>query len=551
MTNYIEKLNEVSLSIYEDSNMSPYISNRTFDLTYEKQQSIKESMLSIFQKDAHIHQVYFSSKLQNRAFLLTNNLGFNTSSIMYDYPKPSIESDYTPFLELPHGNHAYSTNAYIQHGNTVMTLHRPLYRVPSSELIGWLAIDFELDNFLDILQNLYFQGEEEIFIYDLHANQLVYPIQPNNTKLNVLRSDWVDAINQSENDTWAISIDEDLFSGVMIFSKVQTQLQNWVLIKRIPKETLYQNLNNIAQINRLIMFASLVIAIILVLYVSISITTPLKKLTNHIEKVEKGQMYEYVNMNIDSKDEVGILTKKFQEMMDTINDLIINKYKQELINTRTKLKMLQAQINPHFLNNSLQSIGAAALEKGDYKVYSLISSLGQLMHYSMETENMYVTLKEEFNYITYYINLQKQRFGSLDVDMKIEDSIKDIKVPKMLLQPIVENYFKYGYEPSQTNNMLKVSAITSDGKLIIKVLDNGKGLNEADLLSLKTSINKSLSSSEEELQNKIGLLNVIKRAVLFWGKGAKIQIDSNEFGGLNVELHIPLGSDVSESYYRR
>ncbi|MCP3776036.1 histidine kinase [Paenibacillus sp. MZ04-78.2] len=168
-------------------------------------------------------------------------------------------------------------------------------------------------------------------------------------------------------------------------------------VKRIPGDYLYGHARTLTMINTVIAVLSLSVATAAVLYVSIRFTHPIKQLIRSMSKIQSGQLEERIE--IVRNDEFGILAKKFRTMMETINDLIFREYKLKLANKTTQLKMLQAQVNPHFINNALQSIGASALDNDAPEVYELVSSLGRMMHYSMNTKDTIVPLSQELAYV--------------------------------------------------------------------------------------------------------------------------------------------------------
>ena len=160
---------------------------------------------------------------------------------------------------------------------------------------------------------------------------------------------------------------------------------DWILVKRIPYETLYKDARQLTLINSLVVSLFLIIAVIAALYISFRFTNPIKQLIRYINKIESGNLD--AEIDIDRTDEIGILAKRFHQLMQRINQLIMREYRLELASKTNQLKALQAQVNPHFMNNALQSIGTLALQHGDRKMYALISSLGKMMRYHMRADN--------------------------------------------------------------------------------------------------------------------------------------------------------------------
>lgn len=283
-------------------------------------------------------------------------------------------------------------------------------------------------------------------------------------------------------------------------------------------------------------------------------------------------MSEYVTYR--SEDEIGILFRSLEEMMDTINNFVIRQYELEIINRTTELKMLEAQVNPHFIYNTLQCLATKSLEHNDQEQYDYISSFGQLMQYSMDTKHTLVTINEELSHIDRYIKLQKMRFTNhLSVFFEVEETVRKIIVPKMILQPLIENSFKHGNLLKREKGTILVQAHLKEDRLLhVYIVDNGctpppeklakinkllmklrqeythKLLTPNRLSSIDGSSEKptrqdadlSIKNAAENLYatNNIGLTNVLLRLLLNFGQECSMELYANELGGTTVHLII-------------
>ncbi|PTX47116.1 HAMP domain-containing protein [Melghirimyces profundicolus] len=327
-------------------------------------------------------------------------------------------------------------------------------------------------------------------------------------------------------------------------NKLSTKYMDWIIVKGIPYHILYKDARSVALTNSLVYVALLAFLVISTIWISIHFTKPIKQLTRTITKIEQGNVH--AELTTTRTDEVGVLIRRFQQMMSTINNLILREFRLELANKTNQLKALQAQINPHFLNNALQSIGTLALQRKERKIYSLISSLGQMMNYQMLSSEIIVPFSDEVRYVQSYIELQKQRFE--DELIVLQDYDKEalaVPIPKMILQPLVENYFKHGFLSNNVPGQLCISAvITEKNRLKVVVEDNGPGIEESERLMLQTRLDTLENHWIHEVSDKrIGLTNVLSRLRLYCGPDASMEIVPRSTGGLCVTLIIPVIGD--------
>jgi two-component system sensor histidine kinase YesM len=237
--------------------------------------------------------------------------------------------------------------------------------------------------------------------------------------------------------------------------------------------------------------------------------------------------------------------------MEKINHLINREYKLELENKTNQLKVLHSQINPHFLYNTLQSIGTMALKSRVPEIYSSLTDLSQIMRYSMNMDEDVVPLAKEINYIKSYLLLQKQRFGDdLNYILDIEKGALDVKVPKMILQPIIENYFKHGFDIREGVGEIKITCKEEESYLFIAIGDNGMGVTEQRLKEIHDHLLAEQSNGKG--YSNIGLKNVYARLQLYYTDEALMKLQNRNSGGFLVTLRLPLEMEggIHESDYR-
>lgn len=279
------------------------------------------------------------------------------------------------------------------------------------------------------------------------------------------------------------------------------------------------------------------------LYISLKLTSPIKELIRSIKKIKLKNMK--LDINTKSTDEIGILAQTIKNMVGTIDSLIMKEYRLEIANKDNQLKALQAQINPHFIYNILQSIGALALQNNVPKIYDLTTSLGKMMRYTMNTSEPIVELSKEVDEVKTYLELQKQRFKQkLIYNISIADDIKNLSIPKMILQPLVENYFKHGFEHIEKPGEIWIDINKIHPKLLmITVEDNGKGIAPDRLLFVQQKLNEEKTNAIS-IDQSIGLSNVLSRIQLYFNEHAKMEIANREPNGVKITLQIPLRKEM-------
>ncbi len=310
---------------------------------------------------------------------------------------------------------------------------------------------------------------------------------------------------------------------------------SWKLICIIPAVEYEKDIIWMRSWTLLICISSCFFAMMLALYLSDSISKPIRKLKEKMKKVGKGDFT--VTNSYESKNELGVLDNNFNNMVIQVQQLIQKVYEEQLLLQKAELKSLRMQINPHFLYNTLESINWMSRAKGVPEIGKMVKALGDLMRTSISGDD-FVEVEEEINNISNYLTIQKFRYGDkFDVVISIEPEILKVKVPKLIIQPIVENSIVHGIEDKDGNGRIEITGINDDGKAVIQVRDNGVGITESLVASLLSE--KKLTDHEED-HVKIGLRNVDRRIKLYYGDGYGLHIESSPEWGTNVKIILPL-----------
>jgi len=281
-----------------------------------------------------------------------------------------------------------------------------------------------------------------------------------------------------------------------------------------------------------VVFCTICVSVI-IMAISYTMTQPVKKLSAAMERVQEGDFS--IQLNTGRKDEMGMLMGSFDFMINKINTLIREVYEEKIAQKNAELEALEARINPHFLYNTLDSINWMLIEKDEYEISEVIVSLGDLLKYCVDKNNSVVQLEQEIDYIISYLLIQKTRLEErLSCRITIPEHLRTFSVPKLILQPLVENAIIHGIEPVKKGGTLTITAYESESLLHIEVEDDGSGMEEKFLEEL--TINLSHEGSDF---NSIGVYNVDKRLRLHYGEVYGLKIFSSPGHGTKIMLNIP------------
>lgn len=288
-----------------------------------------------------------------------------------------------------------------------------------------------------------------------------------------------------------------------------------------------------------IILAACLLSVAFSFAISNGISKPVRDLSKMMIKIGDGDFNVY--SAYESKDEIGVLSLHFNEMVDQVKHLIRKAYQEELLKQKAELKSLRMQINPHFLYNTLESINWMARIHGIPEVGKMVKALGDLMRASIGGDD-FITVEEELKNINNYLTIQKFRYGDkVKTEMQIEPTIMMLKVPKLILQPIVENAIVHGIENKVGDGKIEITGKNLNDRILLQVRDDGLGMEENMIEAVLSD--KGLHSSEKHTH--IGLKNVDRRIRMYYGEENRIQVASRSGEGTVVSISIPIGAAVS------
>lgn len=240
-------------------------------------------------------------------------------------------------------------------------------------------------------------------------------------------------------------------------------------------------------------------------------------------------------------DEIGVLLKEFNEMSISLESLIEKNKAIVELQKESEIKLLENQINPHFLFNTLEIINSLILNRKEDEAVKVCEILGQLYRYNLRQEK-WITLREELNYTRQYLYIAKYKINDLEFFLDVDENLMEMSFLKMVLQPLVENAIRHGFLYKTKDCCISIRIWMKSEKICIEVMDNGFGIEFTQLVILMKELKKIQQDPMQKLSKSthIGLRNVVQRLYLEYGNDFEVNIITNPGDGLKVEMRIPI-----------
>lgn len=394
--------------------------------------------------------------------------------------------------------------------------------------IGCVVCDVDSDVFREILSK-YIYGENNILwiqpigdrsIIKTGGKQQKYEEEYESLSADIKKGKGDKELNLKTNG-------EVLFN----FSSARYNLEIFSLM---PPSLLVKNQQILTRNLILIAVLLLIVFGILSIVMAKGITGPLEYLTDTMRKIRKGDM----NLRVSGlgNDEIGELGENFNKMLDEMQQLIAKEYKNQLMLQEAEYKALQAQINPHFLYNTLDTMSSIAQIQDCTLVSNLSESLSAIFRYSLDMKNQMSTVEREMLHLKNYIYVMDVRMNNdIQYIFEVEEQVLPLEIPRLTLQPIVENALKYGVRDIKREKIIRMGGKKIDELLILTVEDNGVGMKAE-------SLNQQFEENNLEYVEKgdsIGLHNINARIKLLFGPAYGVSIESELGKGTKVTVTIP------------
>ena len=348
------------------------------------------------------------------------------------------------------------------------------------------------------------------------------------------------AINPQLNIKEFVNVSGYLRNKNVALNQYEDADTGWIFYNAYDRDYMLKDLTKTQGTQLGITVLLLVFALVLIFYTVRNMDASVKSVVSGMQEVKNGNLD--VVVPVQSFDEIGTIADNFNEMTVKVRELIREVTEAEENRKNAEIRALEAQINPHFLYNTLDSINWMAIEKEEYEISKMIRNLGVILRYSVNKSNQIVTIRELADWLEKYISLQQMRFNdAFSYRLNIEEETYTEKVYKLLLQPFVENAIIHGFKEMESGGLLQIDIMAAEhGQgIIIIIEDNGAGMPQEML--------KCFNNKEEAIKDEgksIGLHNAFSRMNMYYGEKASWNVSSIEGMGTVITLRLPSLQDV-------
>lgn len=400
------------------------------------------------------------------------------------------------------------------------------------KIIGYMVMAIDEDKIRNLYDKISSSMNMQVFIID--TNDIIISATDLNTPIGEKYQN--DTVLKKIRNSYPLAGDNFHLAeqNAMLYSFPIPQA-DWKLAALIPITYLQSDLKIIMKNFLFIGVIVIIFCIIFTFAFSITIISPINKMITGIKSFENGDFSS--KFEEDGNDELTILARQFNKMAEEITQLLDNIKMNERQKRKLEIQALQAQINPHFLANTLNTVSFIAKLKNETSIETIINAIIELLRDSMKNDDSLHTVKEEISLLKNYIIIQDYRLmGKFDVEFKVSPQVLDLLIPRFILQPIVENAIIHGIEPSSKRGLITITGTFDRDQLFFSITDNGVGMETEDLV---------LNSRENPAEKKsrfsgLGVSNVNNRIKLMMGDQYGLKVSSEKGIFTTILINLPV-----------
>ena len=391
-----------------------------------------------------------------------------------------------------------------------------------------LLVDINFKTLDDVFRTVSLGKKGYVYIIDDSAGNIVYHPQQQLIYIGLKYENVEQALKFSYGKYMDISDGESRLNVVRTVSNI-----GWKIIGVSYLDEMITTRKEISTFMIWLLVIVLVFILLISSFMSARISQPIKRLKKSMEMVEKGHFDTYIHVR--GADEVEQLSRRFNLMVSRVRELMDQSIHEQETKRKNELEVLQSQINPHFLYNTLNSVVRMVGNGKNEDVVKTITSLSKFFRISLSKGKNIITIGEEIEHIRNYLIIQKMRYkDKFDYEIQVDDEVLPYKTLKLILQPFVENSLYHGIEYMVDEGLIHISVGKVNEKILFEIRDNGVGMSEETLKNILTGHVKS------EKGSGVGLRNVHERIQLYFGSEYGVKVESELEEGTTVKIWIPL-----------
>jgi two-component system sensor histidine kinase YesM len=531
--NYISYLDDISLVVIYNNDVQDYINGASHEKALPASDTTSIAQVADRQKVASLFQsIILVRKDIDSIMLLLDNKTFVTDQLA-DQINPYAE---WPSVRAPSPvvvgrlsaslSSSYVQNLIMDKYPWVITLNRDVRDVKTNAHRGVLLVDLNYSVIQGLCSNIQLGKSGYVFIIN-QAGEIVYhPRQQ--LVYSGLKSEPIDQLKAMPNGHLTAKVD----GREVLYTTLTSQYTGWTVVGVSYLDELFYNRFELEYFLAMIAIASFFFSIIISYFISVRISRPIAALRRSMQAVERGNFD--IDIAVDSTDEVNGLAQDFNIAIRKIKELIAQNAQVYEQKRKHELKALQAQINPHFLYNTLDSI-IWMIECGESEdAIVMTSTLARFFRLGISQGGDVITVQDEIDHLNSYLTIQKMRYkDKLDFLVDVNPHICTCRLPKLLIQPLVENAIYHGLKTHEGKGMLKVVGDKEGDDLVFKVIDNGTGMTSQELSKL---FNPRPASKGP---GGVGVINVHERIQLYFGASYGVTFESTKGKGTVATIRLP------------
>jgi sensor histidine kinase YesM len=534
LSRYLQELSQSFDTLFTNSEFQKYLETPSEDLATQANYTIdfrpilktplqfRNEIVGVLYLD-QLGKVYFESYQKELNY-------------QYPFQKDPIYSTVTqtlkPELSVPHSMDYVNGS----HEN-VFSFIRPIINLRTGQIHSWLVIEIQEDKINSMLRASEYGKEGQLLLFHATKGTAVANMDMAPSMLR----DFKNALDASPGGN-----KEFVFtSSGTKYEATHTDIPygDWKLVWLVPLSSITRGVEQAYRLTILIAVVSLAAALIIAFPVMNVVLKPLFKLKGGLQSLGRGS---YVPIKIQAgNDEIGFVIQSYNQMLRDLQQMEQEVYQSKIKEKERELLQLQAQINPHFLFNTLETIESYALKNNGEAVGDMVQSVSRMMRYNVRNDGGWAPLKEEIAYIRNFLTIHYYRNGmEVRANVDIDPAAQDIPLMKLSIQPFVENAIKYGWSPHKGPDefCLNVQAELQEDALHLTMSDTGSGMDPVVLDKISAMIASKGEAADPFFQKHTGIYNVYRRFLLAYGEQFEFKITSQPGKGTVVEMWLPYRS---------